>query len=87
MKWEGRKILLLVDNAKSHIFKQANYPNVCVEFLDLNMTLHIQPLDVGIIRAFKAHYWQLYIWVVLNNLDNNEGNILKSISYVGCDLL
>jgi hypothetical protein len=24
---------------------------------------------------------------VLNNLDNNEGNILKSISYVGCDLL
>ncbi|KZT55524.1 hypothetical protein CALCODRAFT_419665, partial [Calocera cornea HHB12733] len=36
------------------------FPQICVEFLDPNMTCHIQPLDQGIIQCFKAHYCRLF---------------------------
>ncbi|KZT61245.1 hypothetical protein CALCODRAFT_405925, partial [Calocera cornea HHB12733] len=36
------------------------FPQICVEFLDPNMTCRIQPLDQGIIRCFKAHYHRLF---------------------------
>lgn len=61
MRKRGRSILLYIDNAPSHIFDETKLTNVRVEFLDPNMTSHIQPLDAGIIRAFKAHYRRLYI--------------------------
>lgn len=61
MRQQGRSILLYIDNAPSHIFDETKLTNVRVEFLEPNMTSHIQPLDAGIIRAFKAHYRRLYI--------------------------
>ena len=77
MEKANRKILLLVDNARSHAFQQENYPNVRIEFLEPNMTSRIQPLDAGVIRAFKAHYWQFYIRVVLQQAESNKENIYK----------
>lgn len=61
MRKRGRSILLYIDNAPSHIFDETKLTNIRVEFLEPNMTSHIQPLDAGVIRAFKAHYRRLYI--------------------------
>ena len=52
---KNRPVLLLLDNVASH------FPDVqleCVKLCHLppNTTSHLQPLDAGIIRAFKAHY-------------------------------
>lgn len=51
----NRQILLLVDNFSGHK-NMLPLKNIRVEFLAPNMTSHIQPLDQGIIAAFKAHY-------------------------------
>ena len=56
MKLQNRKVLLLLDNAPSHIVPSTDLSNVEVHFLPPNTTSHIQPMDAGIINAFKAHY-------------------------------
>ena len=55
MKSRDRKVILLVDNASSHTSKK-KLSNVTMHYLPPNTTAHIQPMDGGIIRAFKAHY-------------------------------
>ena len=55
MKPAGRKILLLLDNATSHK-NNVTLSNITVQFLPPGTTSHIQPMDGGIIRCFKAHY-------------------------------
>ncbi|EJU04651.1 DDE-domain-containing protein [Dacryopinax primogenitus] len=52
----GRHALLLVDGFSAHKIDASKFTNVRVEILPPNMTSHIQPLDQGIIRCFKAHY-------------------------------
>lgn len=60
-----KKLLLLVDNAASHAvegaeettmegLKALELPNLTVLFLPANTTAIIQPLDQGIIAAFKV---------------------------------
>ena len=73
MLHQNRKITLTIDNAPSHIFEEDKLTNVKVAFLPPNMTSHIQPLDAGIIRSFKAHYRRLYILRVLDQ--DNEGKL------------
>lgn len=60
-KWRNgknkRKILLLSDNAPE------NPRNLELDAIELlfnppNCTSKIQPLDQGIIKAFKDHYWR-----------------------------
>jgi len=55
MKKENRKILLLLDNAPVHNTDKV-FSNIELYYLPLNSTSKIQPLDQGIIKAFKAHY-------------------------------
>ena len=55
-----RKILLLQDNFSGHIIPEG-LKNIRVENFRPNLTAHIQPLDQGIIRCFKAHYRAKYI--------------------------
>jgi len=54
---EGRHILLLIDNAPGHVVDEEEraLSNVKVEFLPPNTTSKIQPMDAGIIAAFKRH--------------------------------
>ena len=55
MARENRHVLLLMDNAPSHIIpKKLNH--VRCEFLPPTTTSHLQPMDAGIINAYKAHY-------------------------------
>ncbi|XP_070592955.1 tigger transposable element-derived protein 1-like [Erythrolamprus reginae] len=50
------KVLLLMDNAGGHDDLAHEHDGVQVEFLPPNTTSLIQPMDQGIIRAFKALY-------------------------------
>lgn len=50
-----REILLFLDNAPVHPV-DLKHSNVTIIFFPPNTTSVVQPLDQGIIRAFKAHY-------------------------------
>ena len=70
MKKKNRHVLLLSDNCPSHLkFNQDDYPNVRVVFFPPKMTSHIQPMDAGIIHAFKAHYHSSFISCAINFYD------------------
>jgi hypothetical protein len=53
MRRQNRHILMFLDNASSHA-KDLKLNNVILKFLPANTTSHLQPLDQGIIKAFKA---------------------------------
>jgi hypothetical protein len=55
-KGRPRQILLLLDNFSGHTVDVEDLEHIRVEFFAPNMTSKVQPLDQGIIRAFKAHY-------------------------------
>uniref|UniRef100_A0A914W2W7 HTH CENPB-type domain-containing protein n=1 Tax=Plectus sambesii TaxID=2011161 RepID=A0A914W2W7_9BILA len=56
---QKRKVLLFADNASCHkLEKGIVLKNVTIQFLPANTTSIIQPLDQGIIRAFKMYYRQ-----------------------------
>lgn len=65
------KVLLIVDNATSHC-KQLSHPNVQILFLPPNCTSLIQPLDQGIIHAFKAIYLRQSYDIIYDRLENKE---------------
>lgn len=81
MAENNRKILLLVDNAPSHIVRE-DLSHIRVEFLPKDTTSVLQPLDQGIIRSFKAHYKNILIQLPdcnrkqhsRNNEDNQYGH-------------
>ncbi|UYV64827.1 TIGD6 [Cordylochernes scorpioides] len=58
---EGRRILLLLDNATSHSVPNDGLSNIKIHFLPPNMTASLQPLDSGIIKSFKAQYSKLQL--------------------------
>ena len=49
---ENRKIILLLDNATSHVSLK-KFENIVIYRIPPNMTAHIQPMDNGIIHSFK----------------------------------
>ena len=52
---QKRKILLFMDNAPVHPH-DIKLKNIVIKFFPSNTTALIQPMDQGVIRAFKAHY-------------------------------
>ncbi|SPO31912.1 uncharacterized protein UTRI_10314 [Ustilago trichophora] len=68
-----RPILLLMDNFKAHNIDY-NLKNIKILLLPPNTTAQLQPLDAGIIKAFKSHYRWLYGLQLLDdlNLDQNQ---------------
>ncbi|KAG5463055.1 MAG: DDE superfamily endonuclease-domain-containing protein, partial [Olpidium bornovanus] len=69
MHTAGRKILLLIDNAPSHILDNFTSTNVTVRPLLPNTTSKIQPMDAGIIAAFKRRYRRYHLQ---NAIDKDE---------------
>ncbi|OAD79390.1 Homeodomain-like DNA binding domain-containing transcription factor, partial [Phycomyces blakesleeanus NRRL 1555(-)] len=55
MKVQNCKVLLILNNFYGHIVDYAP-TNVELLFLPPNTTSHLQPLDDGIIQAFKAYF-------------------------------
>ena len=82
---EGRKILLLVDNASVH-GSEENHPvlsNVHLHFLPKNTTAILQPLDAGVIACVKKRYQKKQIergidLIEQGNLDSIYNVDLKS---------
>ena len=67
---EGCKILLLQNNCTGHIVSEG-LTNIHIENFSANLTPHVQPMDAGIIRCFKAHYRSHYILHAINRYDAN----------------
>lgn len=55
-KHGGERVLLLLNNCSSHNPDGLDLQYVDVQFLLPNTTSKIQPMDAGIIMAFKRHY-------------------------------
>ena len=53
---KNRPVLLLLDNVASHFMTDVDLRCVKLHYLPPNTTSHLQPLDAGIIKAFKAWY-------------------------------
>lgn len=70
LREEKRHILLLQDNFAGHIVPYG-LRNIRVENFAPNFTSHIQPLDQGIIRCFKAHYRSRFVQRAVNR--SHEG--------------
>jgi hypothetical protein len=65
---KNRKILLLQDNFSGHIVPDG-LQNIRVENFEANLTAHVQPMDQGIIRCFKAHYRASFIERAIDKYD------------------
>ena len=72
------KILLLQDNFAGHIVPEG-LQNIRVENFAANLTAHVQPMDQGIIRCFKAHYRAAFIRRAIRNynMDITPADIYK----------
>lgn len=65
---KNRTVILLMDNVASH-FPEVELECVQLFYLPPNTTSHLQPLDAGIIRAFKAHYRKLQVKLFVELLE------------------
>lgn len=74
MKDSTRKVLLLIDNATSHGHVK-ELSNVKIQYLVPNTTSKLQPLDAGIIAAFKVRYRSLFIKELVRKIDESHNNI------------
>ncbi|XP_064090765.1 tigger transposable element-derived protein 1-like [Macrobrachium nipponense] len=65
------KVLLLMDCAGGHA-TDLHYDGVQVEFLSPNTTSLIQPMDQGVIRAFKALYTRSTMEGLISSIDEGD---------------
>lgn len=81
MRAQNRHVLLFVDNATSHPSDFA-LSNVTVKFFPPNTTSHLQPLDQGVIRAFKAIYRKKLLEKIIQKIGRIEHatELTKSIT-------
>ncbi|XP_047481615.1 tigger transposable element-derived protein 1-like [Penaeus chinensis] len=71
------KVLLLADNAGGHA-DDLSYDVVQIEFLQPNTTPLIQPMDQGIIHAFKALYMLNTLQYLFEAMDSDQDLSLKT---------
>ena len=69
--------VLLMDNAGGHPV-DLHYDGVTIEFLPPNTTSLIQPMDQGVIRAFKALYTKNAVQHLVSAMDADENFTLKA---------
>ena len=53
--------------------------NIVLEYFDPNVTSHIQPLDMGIIRSTKAHYRKALVKYCLLKIEEKGEIIMPTI--------
>nr|CCA27379.1 hypothetical protein TRIADDRAFT_5525 [Albugo laibachii Nc14]CCA27608.1 hypothetical protein TRIADDRAFT_5525 [Albugo laibachii Nc14] len=75
---QGRHVLLLMDNAPSHKTYGLKLSNIKIRKLEPNTTPFNQPLDAGIIHAFKARIRQMRDNQVVNAIGSSTADSYKS---------
>ncbi|KAF7239066.1 Tigger transposable element-derived protein 1 [Varanus komodoensis] len=70
------KVLLIMDNAGGHPL-DLYYDGVQIKFLPANTTSLIQPMDQGVICAFKALYTRNSLQHLVDAMDTDENFTLK----------
>ena len=81
MRGQGRKVLLLVDNAPSH--PQLNLKNVKIVFLPPNTTSVAQQMDQGIIQAVKLKFYRYQTEHILTQMEKSSkcgSDLLKDVN-------
>ena len=79
----GRKVILFLDNAPCHPETLQNkVKNIKLIFLPKCTTSRLQPLDAGIMRAFKCKYRKLLMKYVVSRIDEgkNASEIIKDVN-------
>ena len=77
MKRQSRNVLLLLDNAPTHMAKNLDLSNVNVLFLPPNTMSRIQPMDAGIIAAFKKRYRSFHLAHAIDRDAAGEKDLYK----------
>lgn len=93
MSWDSklrkikRNIILLVDNCSSHLPLGQSLTNIELIFMPPNTTSKLQPLDAGVINAFKQYYKKGIVTKMIHFYDSYpeekfKVSILDAISMV-----
>ena len=84
---QNRHVLLLIDNAPGHV--TGEYSNIRIQFLPLNTTAKLQPLDQGIIKSTKHNYRTILMTRYLAGVESKQvKTIMKSFDFVvACQVL
>ncbi len=69
---------MFVENCSAHI-ESLKLSNIKFVFLPLNTTSRSQPLDAGIIKAFKSYYRKLMIINSGGEIDSNTISLLDAV--------
>ena len=77
MQDANRKVLLLLDNAPSHVVRDLPLTNVQVFLFPANTTSKIQPMDAGIIATFKRRYRRFQLQNAIDRDEQQKADIYK----------
>lgn len=77
MERRDKKILLLLDNAPTHKLHDLTLSSIEVLYLPPNTTSIIQPMDAGIIAAFKRRYRRFQLRDALDKLEAGKQDIYR----------
>ena len=80
MKREDRHVILFIDNAPSH--KPQDLSNIKIKFLPPKTTSVLQPLDQGIIQAFKLLYRKRQYRHIMTELDRTTKTGVEIMAHV-----
>jgi hypothetical protein len=85
---------LFIGNFAAHRKNVAHLSNVRVEFLPPNMTSVVQPMDQGVIKVLKHHFWKWLVGRMLQlikispgtkNLSNFSLSVLDAMRFLAAD--
>ncbi|XP_071108478.1 tigger transposable element-derived protein 4-like [Haliotis cracherodii] len=81
MENQGRRIALFMDMAPAHLSSLV-LKNVSLKFYMDNSSSYLQPLQQGIITAFKSHYRKRFLQAILARVEASEeaASALKNIT-------
>jgi hypothetical protein len=77
MSSQARHVLLLLDSAPFHIIVEGELTNTKIHMLPPNTTSKLQPMDSGIIAAFKKRYRHRHMSNAVDRDENGEVNLYK----------